>query len=133
MKNVTISMAEDLAAWVRVEAAKADMSQSRWIAAMLEERRGTIAARNAATDYFMTHPGHDFGPPPTTGDRPTADGQRFNREEFYNEVMGERFPRHDNRGVSQRQEFAGKTDPGPGMAEPDQPALKTGDQHPSDE
>jgi hypothetical protein len=45
MKNVTISMDEDLAAWVRVEAAKADKSVSAWIASVLQARRGGGARR----------------------------------------------------------------------------------------
>jgi hypothetical protein len=43
VKNVTISMDEDLARWVRVEAAKADTSVSRWIGEVLEDLRTTAA------------------------------------------------------------------------------------------
>ncbi len=41
MKNVTISLDEDTAAWARVEAAKAGKSLSRYVGDMLAERRGS--------------------------------------------------------------------------------------------
>ena len=42
MKNVTVSLPEDTARWVRVEAAKADRSVSAWLAELLDDtkRRG---------------------------------------------------------------------------------------------
>ncbi len=39
MINVTVSMDEDTARWVRVEAAKAGKSVSRWLGEILAERR----------------------------------------------------------------------------------------------
>jgi hypothetical protein len=42
MKNVTITLADDLAAWARVEAAKAGKSLSRYLADRLDAaRRGS--------------------------------------------------------------------------------------------
>ncbi|HMM52832.1 MAG: hypothetical protein DWB43_14395 [Lautropia sp.] len=38
MKNITITLDEKTAAWVRVAAAREDMSVSRFIAGMLERR-----------------------------------------------------------------------------------------------
>lgn len=38
MKNVTISLQEEVARWVRVEAAEHEMSVSRFIAELLRER-----------------------------------------------------------------------------------------------
>ena len=40
MKNVTISMDDDTAAWARVEAAKAGKSLSRYVGDLLTEKRG---------------------------------------------------------------------------------------------
>ena len=39
MKNVTITLPEDLARWLRVRAAEDDRSVSRWIAQLLAEMR----------------------------------------------------------------------------------------------
>ena len=39
MKNVTVSLPEETARWLRVEAAKADRSVSGWLADMLERMR----------------------------------------------------------------------------------------------
>ena len=39
MKNVTVSLPEDTARWVRVEAARADRSVSAWLAELLESKR----------------------------------------------------------------------------------------------
>jgi len=35
MKNVTITMAEDVARWARIEAAKQEMSLARWVGDVL--------------------------------------------------------------------------------------------------
>ena len=39
MKNVTITLPEDVALWLRVKAAENDRSISRWIADLLEKMR----------------------------------------------------------------------------------------------
>ena len=39
MKNVTITLPEDVARWLRVKAAEDDRSVSRWIAELLERMR----------------------------------------------------------------------------------------------
>ena len=39
MKNVTITLPEDLARWLRVKAAEDDRSVSRWIVDLLERMR----------------------------------------------------------------------------------------------
>jgi hypothetical protein len=44
MRNVTVSMDEGLARWVRVEAARLQMSVSRFLAEVLEQRRAAGAA-----------------------------------------------------------------------------------------
>jgi hypothetical protein len=40
MKNVTVTLSEKTAAWARVEAAKQNMSLSRFIGDLLEQRLG---------------------------------------------------------------------------------------------
>lgn len=58
MKNVTITLAEDLAAWARVEAAKANVSLSRYLADLLAQQRmragqdETVGLRD-----WLAHPG----------------------------------------------------------------------------
>jgi hypothetical protein len=49
MKNVTISMDEATLRWAHIEAAKADVSVSRWIAAELGGLRRRTAERAAAS------------------------------------------------------------------------------------
>lgn len=39
MKNITITLAEDTAQWLRVKAAQDDRSVSRWVAQLLERMR----------------------------------------------------------------------------------------------
>ncbi|MFM8608244.1 MAG: hypothetical protein ACKOBC_09825 [Hyphomicrobiales bacterium] len=59
MKNVTISMDEETAAWARVEAAKAGKSLSRYVGDILEERRTIPSAQEALENFeaFMKGPG----------------------------------------------------------------------------
>lgn len=52
-KNITISLDEDTARWVRVEAAKQDLSVSRFLAELLAERRERSEAYQAARTLFM--------------------------------------------------------------------------------
>lgn len=58
MKNVTISLDEETAAWARVEAAKAGKSLSRYMADLLAERRGGVAAEPwLVLQEFLEGPG----------------------------------------------------------------------------
>ena len=43
MKNVTVTLDDELALWARVEAAKRDQSVSRFLASLLEQERGAAA------------------------------------------------------------------------------------------
>lgn len=52
-KNVTISLDEDTARWVRVEAARQDMSVSRFLADVLTERRRRAEGYEAARAAFI--------------------------------------------------------------------------------
>ncbi len=57
MRNVTIVLPEDLALWLRVQAAEADRSVSRWIAERLERmRREQDEYEVAMTRYLAMKP-----------------------------------------------------------------------------
>lgn len=86
MVNITITMDEETARWVRVEAAKAGKSVSRWLGEMLAARRRAEAdaawdagreARQAAMLAFLASPPRDLG---LHGKGPT-------REEMYADVL----------------------------------------------
>ena len=53
MKNITITLREDIADWVRIEAAKADLSMSAYIADMLDARMGRGKDQLAALEVFL--------------------------------------------------------------------------------
>jgi hypothetical protein len=48
MRNVTVTLDEETAAWARVQAAKRDMSLSRFIGELLQERRHDARAYEEA-------------------------------------------------------------------------------------
>jgi hypothetical protein len=52
-RNVTVSMDEDTARWVRVEAAKRDVSVSQFLGEVLAERRRRAEGYEAARARFM--------------------------------------------------------------------------------
>lgn len=57
MKNITITLDEETAAWVRVSAAREDRSVSRYIAEMLGERmRTSDDYANAMRRFFDRSP-----------------------------------------------------------------------------
>lgn len=57
MKNVTITLDEDVAHWARVEAAKRDTSMSRLVGEMLRERmRSLDAYEEARRQFFSVEP-----------------------------------------------------------------------------
>lgn len=53
MKNITITLDEDMAAWTRVQAAQRDMSVSRFIAEMLHERKRHRSRYEEAMQAFL--------------------------------------------------------------------------------
>lgn len=53
-RNVTVSMDEDTARWVRVEAAKRDISVSQFLGDVLAERQRRAEGYEAARARFMT-------------------------------------------------------------------------------
>ena len=57
MKNVTVTLPEDVAAWLRVRAAESDRSVSRWLAELLEGmRRGEDDYDLAMERYLSRKP-----------------------------------------------------------------------------
>lgn len=56
MKNITITLDEKTAAWVRVAAAREDMSVSRFIAGMLERRMRESRDYANAMRRFLARP-----------------------------------------------------------------------------
>lgn len=53
LKNVTVTLDEDTARWVRVEAAKQDMSVSQYLREMLSDHRSRSAGYDASHRLFM--------------------------------------------------------------------------------
>lgn len=53
MKNVTITVHEEVARWARIEAAKRETSVSRMVGGMLAERMRAETAYEAAMDLFL--------------------------------------------------------------------------------
>lgn len=57
LKNVTVTMDEETARWARIEAAKRDMSLSRFLGDILHERMvGEDAYAHARARYFAQAP-----------------------------------------------------------------------------
>ncbi len=125
MRNVTISLDSDLAQWVRVEAAKADKSVSRWIADVLEAKRAAADDRtrayHAAIDHFLAHPGYELEQPGT--------GAR-GRDAMDEELWRERFSRFDHDDLRGRSYGGGEASPRLGVAEPPT-RIEDGDDQPS--
>ena len=74
MKNVTITLPDDLARWLRVRAAEDDRSVSRWIADLLAGmRRGEDGYEVAMREFLSVEPRR----------MEWIDGRRPTREELY--------------------------------------------------
>ena len=74
MKNVTITLPDDLARWLRVRAAEDDRSVSRWIADLLAGmRRGEDGYEAAMREFLSVEPRR----------MEWVDGRRPTREELY--------------------------------------------------
>jgi len=67
MKNITITMDEEVARWARVEAARREMSVSRFLGALAREKMDAGAAYERARRSFMAiePTGHSGGHMPT--------------------------------------------------------------------
>lgn len=53
MKNVTITLPEDLARWLRIKAAKDNLSVSQWLAELLEGMRRQEDQYEAAMKRYL--------------------------------------------------------------------------------
>lgn len=60
MKNVTITLDETTAAWLRRQAAERGMSVSRFAGELLQERMHEVRAYNDAMRSFLAHTPFDF-------------------------------------------------------------------------
>jgi hypothetical protein len=56
MKNVTITLEEEVADWSRIEAAKNRVSVSRWIGTILKEKMQDEAGYRQAMHQFLSSP-----------------------------------------------------------------------------
>ena len=74
MENVTISLPEDLARWLRVKAAEDDRSVSRWIADLLARLRRQEDHYDAAMRRSLSRRPSDLG---------WRDGRKPTREELH--------------------------------------------------
>ncbi len=50
LRNVTVTLEEDVAQWARIEAARRDTSVSRLLGELLKERMGELAGKSSASD-----------------------------------------------------------------------------------
>lgn len=57
VRNVTITLDEETAQWARVEAARHDTSVSRWVGALLEERRRNSLDYERARNSYLRRGG----------------------------------------------------------------------------
>ncbi len=53
MKNITISISEDTAKWLRVSAAEHELSVSKYVSRMIEEKWQNEAAYVQAKEHFL--------------------------------------------------------------------------------
>ena len=74
MKNITITLPEDVARWLRVKAAQDDRSVSRWLAEMLQRMQRQEDQYEVAMKRYLAMKSHKIDWP---------DGRRPTREELY--------------------------------------------------
>jgi plasmid stability protein len=63
MKNVTISLDEETARWVRIEAAEHDTSVSRFVGELLRQRMRRNAEYEAAKESYLSRGAWPLGKP----------------------------------------------------------------------
>lgn len=71
MKNVTVTLPEDVAAWLRVRAAENGRSVSRWLAELLEGMRRGEDEYDLAMERYLARKPRKFGW--VEGRKPTRD------------------------------------------------------------
>lgn len=74
MKNVTITLPEDMVRWLRVKAAKENSSMSRWVAKLLERMRRQEDEYGDAMKRYLAMKPHKIE---------WSEGRRPTREELY--------------------------------------------------
>jgi hypothetical protein len=109
MQNVTISMDEAMLRWVRIEAAKAGLSVSRWIAAKLEGLNRDRAEKAAASERIVRFLEEFPGIPLSENGKINID-----RDELYDDG---RFRRFDHPDLSAGQRGSHEGEPLRGVAE----------------
>ncbi|MGH6952304.1 MAG: hypothetical protein ACREH4_15685 [Vitreimonas sp.] len=107
MINVTITMDEATARWLRVEAAKAGKSVSRFVGDMLAEQRAArgesgLTPQQEGLALFLSTPARDLG----------FYERAPKREEFYDEVLR----RHERAVVREGSQVAYEAQAGAGVA-----------------
>jgi hypothetical protein len=63
LKNVTITLDEETARWARVEAARKDLSLSKFVASLLRERMNKEDAYDAAMRDYLSRDAFPLGRP----------------------------------------------------------------------
>ncbi|MCY3807964.1 MAG: hypothetical protein OXG58_00750 [Gemmatimonadetes bacterium] len=74
MKNITITLPEDVARWLRIRAAEDDRSVSRWIRELLERKRHREDDYEVAMKRYLARQAREIEWP---------GGRRPSREELY--------------------------------------------------
>ena len=74
MKNITITLPEDVARWLRIRAAQDGLSVSRWLASMLRRMQREEAQYEVAMSQYLAMKPHKLDWP---------DDRRPRREELY--------------------------------------------------
>lgn len=118
MKNVTVTMAEDLVRKVRVAAAHEGKSLSKFIAQTMEQRVGRVLSQHEAVQRFLAGPAWQ-----SSGDAlPTRD-----------ETYAERVRRHERPDLSTRPGFSEQGGASSDVADGPRRARRGGDQSAGDE
>ena len=109
MKNVTITLPDDLAQWAKVEAAKEGKSLSRHLADMLSANRDRRKSQAAAIKAWLDLPPlrlvNENGKPPT-------------RDEIYGLRMGDLLSRHERPDLQQGSDKQSEAGDGSSLDEP---------------
>lgn len=119
MKNVTITLREDVAEWLRIEAAKAGSSMSAFVGNLLETRMGRGKDQMAGLEFFLSGPGF----PGVSADLPKRDAL-YDREALH---------RHEYPDLRPRSGRAGEARGVSGFAEADDSEPYLGPQSPKSE
>jgi hypothetical protein len=112
MKNVTITLREEVAEWLRIEAAKAGLSMSGFMSDLLETRMGRGKDQIAGLEFFLSGPGF-----------PGLSAGLPKRDELYDRAA---LHRHEHSDLRPRSGRTGETRNVGGFAEADDSEPYTG-------